>query len=182
MGKISDSSFIWRPEEHPWTENCHLARFMREQGISDYEELRVLAIEDGDWFWDAVLKDMGLSWFRPYERISDRSGGFPWTRWFSGGEINITYNCIDRHIEAGHEDEIALFYEKESNRPNETTPLTFGELSRLVDQCCGGLLAHGLGPGDAIGLYAPMRIETVVVMFAAFKIGARFSAGSASGP
>ena len=175
MVEIPESSYIWRPEEHQWTGHCHLARFMQEQGITDYEELRLRSIEDGDWFWDAVIKDMGLSWFRPYERISDRSGGFPWTRWFSGGEINITYNCIDRHVEAGHGEEIALFYERESNRPNETAQITFSEFSRLVDRCCGALLAHGLEPGDAIGLYAPMRIETVVVMFAAFKIGARFA-------
>ncbi len=174
MGEMPDSAFIWRPEDYQWTGNCHLARFMREQGIADYEELRLRAIEDEDWFWHAVFKDMGLSWFRHYEQTSDHSRGFPWTRWFTGGEINITYNCIDRHVEAGYGEEIALYYEAESFAPNETARVTFSELSQMVDRCCGALIANGIGSGDAIGLYAPMRVETVVVMFAAFKIGVRF--------
>ncbi len=174
MAGVDKSGIIWRPQDHSWTSECHLARLMQKEGLNGFKDLRLRALDEVEWFWDTVFQDMGLSWFRPYEQICDRSGGIPWTRWFLGGQINITYNCIDRHIEEGHEDSIALFYESESSQEDPIAPVTFGQLSRMVNQCAGALAANDIGPGDAVGSYAPMRIETIVVMFAAFKIGARF--------
>jgi acetyl-CoA synthetase len=170
----STGSYLWRPEEHAWTRTSHVARFMERRGFADFESLRARAAADTEWFWQAALDDIGLYWHRPFERIRDASGGLPWTKWFIGGRINITENCIDRHVACGHGDETALYYEPDSDDSAERRRVTFVELSAEVDACAAAMRAAGVGKGDSVALYAPMRVETVVVMFATFKIGAIF--------
>jgi acetyl-CoA synthetase len=169
-----NSPFIWRPEEHAWTRDSHVARFMRTRGISSLAELRQASVHCYQWFWDEVLRDMGLEWTRRHTQMRDLSGGFPWTRWFVGGEINVTHNCVDRHVRDGHGGETALFYESDSGNAAEARRVTFAELAELVDHCALALRAAGIGPGDSVALYAPMQVPTVVVMFATMKLGARF--------
>ncbi|HEY0945281.1 MAG TPA: AMP-binding protein, partial [Opitutaceae bacterium] len=166
--------FIWRPHDHPWTRDSHLAGFLRAQGFANFEDLRAAAVRDTTWFWDAVVRDLRLEWFQPYTQVRDDSAGFPWTRWFLGGALNLTHNCIDRHVRDGHGDEVALYYEPDSDDPADRRVRTFAELKAAVDDCAGALRALGVGLGDSVGLYAPMRPETVEVMFACYKIGARF--------
>ncbi len=168
------SNFIWRPEEHAWTRESHIARFMARHRFKSYAELHAASVKDTAWFWDAAMQDMGVEWFKPYTQVRDASRGFPWTKWFVGGEVNITHNCVDRHVRDGHGAEVAIHYEPDSGRPADRRVLTFAELKAQVDQCAGALRGLGVGPGDSVGLYAPMRPETVVVMFACFKVGARF--------
>ena len=107
--------YLWRPEHHNWTGTSHVARFMHRHGFANFEALRRRAAEDVEWFWREALDDIGLHWRRPFERVLDDSRGFPWAKWFVGGQINITENCIDRHAAAGHGDETALFYEPDSD-------------------------------------------------------------------
>jgi len=166
--------YLWRPEHHAWTRTSHVARFMQRHGFADFESLRTRAASDTEWFWRVALEDIELNWQRPFDRIRDASGGFPWTKWFVGGRINITENSIDRHVAAGHGDETALFYEPDSDDPAERRRVTYGELSAAVDRCAAAMQAAGVGKGDSVALYAPMRVETAVVMFATFKIGAIF--------
>lgn len=167
-------SFIWRPEEHPWTRDSHVARFMRQHGLNSLAELRAESVRNPIWFWDAALRDMGVEWTQRYTQVRDDSRGFPWTRWFAGGAINVTHNCIDRHVRDGHGGETALYYEADSGRSEDSRQVTFAALSEQIDRCAGALRAAGICPGDAVALYAPMQISTVVVLFAAMKMGARF--------
>ena len=168
------AGFIWRPEYHPWTQDSHVAHFMWRHGFATFAELQAASVRDTAWFWDAALQDMGVEWFTPYYRVRDDSAGFPWTKWFIGGEVNITHNCVDRHVRDGHGAEIALHYEPDSGRPEDRRAVTFAELQEQVNHCAGALAALGVGRGDSVGLYAPMRVETVVVMFATFRLGALF--------
>ena len=168
------SPFIWRPEDHPWTRESHIARFMAKHGAATLDELRRRATADTAWFWDEAVRDMGLEWSRPYTRVKDDSRGIAWTRWFLGGRINVTHNCLDRHVRDGHGGEAALFYEADSGRGAESRRVTFSELAGQVDRCAAALRATGVKKGDAVGLYAPMQIPTVVVLLAAMKIGASF--------
>lgn len=147
---------------------------MRAHGFKTQAELHAASVRDTAWFWAAAMQDCGIEWFRPYDTIKDDSRGFPWTRWFGGGEVNITHNCIDRHVRDGHGAEVALYYEADSDAPAERRQRTFAELKAAVDDCAGALRLVGVGPGDSVALYAPMRIETVEVMMATFKLGARF--------
>src|ERR1035437_959519 len=168
------SPFIWRPEDHAWTRESHVARFMAKHGLATFEELHAASVRDTAWFWDAAMQDMGVEWTRPYTSVKDESRGFPWTRWFLGGQVNVTHNCIDRHVRDGHGGETALFYESDSGRADEARRVTFAELAGLVNRCSGALRAAGVKPGDSVGLYAPMQVPTVVVLFATMKLGARF--------
>lgn len=171
---MSTSNFIWRPEEHAWTRDSHVARFMRTRGIGTLSELRQASVQCHQWFWDEALRDMGLEWTRRYTQVRDMSRGVAWTRWFVGGEINVTHNCIDRHVRDGHGAETALFYEGESGRPGEMRRMSFAELAEKVNCCVLALRAAGVQRGDSVALYAPMQVPAVVVMFAAMKMGARF--------
>ena len=168
------SPFIWRPEDHAWTRESHLARFMAQHGFATQEELHAASVRDTAWFWDAAMKDMGVEWTRPYAQVKDESRGFPWTRWFVGGQVNVTHNCVDRHVRDGYGGETALFYESDSGRVGEARRVTFAELAGLVNRCAGALRAAGVKAGDSVGLYAPMQVPTVVVLFATMKLGARF--------
>jgi acetyl-CoA synthetase len=167
------SDFVWQPENHSWTRESHIARFMREHGFHSLAELRSESVRDTAWFWDVAMRDMGLEWGRRYTRVRDDARGFPWTRWFVGGEINITHNCVDRHVRSGHGAETALYSVSDSDRePVRST--SFASLSTLVNRCAAALHAAGVRTGDSVGLYAPMQVPTVVVMFATMKLGARF--------
>ena len=146
---------------------------MRLRGIGTLGELRQASVHCHQWFWDEILRDMGLEWTRRYTQLRDSARGFPWTRWFIGGQINVTHNCVDRHVRDGHGAETALFYESDSGGEG-TRRLTFGELAELVNRCAAALRAAGVQRGDNVALYAPMQAATVVVLFAAMKIGARF--------
>src|SRR5687768_12117679 len=103
------SDFIWRPDDYPWTRDSHLARFMRAHGCKSLAELRAASVQDTAWFWDVALRDMGIEWTQRYTKVRDDARGFPWTRWFIGGQINVTHNGIDRHVRAGRGGETALF-------------------------------------------------------------------------
>ncbi|MFI5356252.1 MAG: AMP-binding protein, partial [Opitutales bacterium] len=166
--------YLWLPDDHPWTRDSHLARFLRAQGHASQAELHAAAVRDQSWFWAAVMADLGVEWFKPYAQVKDDSRGFPWTQWFAGGEINLAHNCLDRHVRDGHGAEVALYYEADSDRPEDRRQCTFGELKALTDACAGGLRALGVNRGDSVALYAPMRVETVAAMMACFKLGARF--------
>ncbi|MBS0632765.1 MAG: AMP-binding protein [Verrucomicrobia bacterium] len=168
------TQYLWHPEQHAWTRESHLARFMAKHGFKTQEELHAASVRDTAWFWDAAMQDIGVEWSKPYAQVKDDSRGIAWTKWFIGGEVNITHNCIDRHVRDGHGDEVALLCEHDADRPETRGRFTFAQLQRTIDACCRQLRALGVGPGDSVGLYAPMGVQTVEIMFAAFKLGARF--------
>jgi acetyl-CoA synthetase len=158
---VNSADFIWRPENHPWTRDSHVARFMRTRGLGSIAELRQASVHCYQWFWDEALRDMGLEWTQHYTHVRDNSRGFPWTRWFVAGEINVTHNCIDRHVRDGFGRETALFFESDSGRTEESRRVSFAELAALVDRCTLALRASGVQRGDSVGLYAPMGRKTL---------------------
>lgn len=137
-------------------------------------ELRAASVANTEWFWDEAVRDIGLEWTRAYTQVCDPSPGFPWTRWFVGGQINVTHNCVDRHVRDGHGEETALFYEADSGRSEESRRVTFRELAGMVDRCARALRSAGVQRGDCVALYATMQVQTVVALFATLKLGARF--------
>jgi acetyl-CoA synthetase len=147
---------------------------MKRHGFQTTGELRAASVRDTEWFWKEAVRDLDLEWKRPFTKVRDGSRGFPWTQWFVDGAINVTQNCLDRHVRNGHGSETALFYEADSDQPGERSQMTFAELADVVDRCVAALRAAGVKPGDCVALYAPMQIPTVVAMFATMKMGARF--------
>src|SRR2546421_9582096 len=89
---------VWSPSEEQ-VERANVTRFMRANGISTYEELVKRSQDDIEWFWDAVVKDLGIEFATPYSTVCDRSKGVQWATWFSGGTVNVAPNCVDRWAE-----------------------------------------------------------------------------------
>ena len=158
---------IWRPDDDFLT-NSNIARFMSKNRIPDYRALLAWSVEDIRRFWTALLEDMNLDWYKPYDELLDLSGGFPRAKWFAGGETNITLNCLDRHIAAGRGERTLLVWEGDDG---EVRRLTYGAFAAEVSRLAGAMRAMGMKPGDFAGIYMPMIPETVMAMFACFKTG-----------
>jgi acetyl-CoA synthetase len=101
-------------------ERARVTAFMREQGIAGWRELIVRSQADVEWFWDAVVRHLGIEFQTPYTQVLDASRGPAWPRWFTGGEINLTHNCVDRHA-ATSPDRPAVVWESEDGRVQTRT-------------------------------------------------------------
>jgi len=159
---------VWTPSKE-YLENANIIRFMKKHHIKDYDELITRSTDDIDWFWDAVMKDLNIEWYQPYEKVFDDSKGIQWTKWFVGGKLNIVHNCLDRHVTNGKKNNIALIWENETG---DTTRLTYKELFVEVNKCANGLKELGVKKGDRVGIYMPMVPEIVIGFLAVMKIGA----------
>ncbi|MBV8881090.1 MAG: AMP-binding protein [Planctomycetaceae bacterium] len=155
---------IWTPTPDI-IDRANVTRFMKRHGIPDYETLVRRCAQDTSWFWDAALQDLGVVWDRPYTRVQDASRGFPWTRWFLDGKINIVRNCIDRERGPGP----AIVWESDDGRSASWDAAT---LRRTVCRIANALGELGVGKGDSVGIYMPMIPEIVALFFACLKIGA----------
>lgn len=158
---------VWRPYGD-YLSRSNVRRLMDKHGLKTYEELIRWSTSDVPRFWDAALDDLGIEWFQRYERTCDVSRGFPDARWFVGGRINITHNCIDRHL-VEHAASEALVWEAD-DRAIRTW--TYGQLAVETARLAGALKRLEVEPGDAVGIYMPMVPEVVAAFFACFKIGA----------
>ncbi|MDG3016197.1 acetate--CoA ligase [Speluncibacter jeojiensis] len=117
-------------------------------------------------FW--ARQAQRLSWSTPFTEVLDWSGA-PFAKWFVGGRLNVAYNCVDRHVEAGHGDQVAYHFVGE---PGDTRDITYAELQREVCRAANALQELGVGAGDRVAIYMPMIPETVVAMLACARIGA----------
>jgi acetyl-CoA synthetase len=161
------SEIVWRPsEEH--VKRANVTRFMRAHGIDTYEDLVGRSQDDIEWFWDAVVRDLGIEFFEPYERVLDTSEGIPWARWFVGGRINLAHVTCDVWAERTP-DAVAILWEGEDGRVRR---VSYSELRGTADRLAHGLRSLGVERGDAVGIFMPMAPETVAATLACAKIGA----------
>ena len=160
-------AIVWRPSQE-YVERANVTRFMRTHGISTYEDLVARSVADIAWFWDAVVKDLGIEFFEPYERVVDTSGGVEWATWFGGGSVNLAHDCVDRWA-ARTPDAVAVVWEGEEG---EARRVTYRELRELCDRLANGLASLGIQRGDAVGIFLPMSPEAVVAVMACAKLGA----------
>ena len=160
--------FIWEPSPD-YIENANVTRLMRRHGIADFLDLVRRSQDDIEWFWEAVIDDLGIDFFTPYDKILDDSEGIAFAKWFVGGRINLTYNTVDRHASSDLADEPALVWEGEDGA---TQTITYRELATGVNKAANGLEEMGVGMGDAVGIYMPMVPEAVVAAYACAKLGA----------
>ena len=112
-----------------------------------------------------------LEWAQPWDEVLDWSAA-PFARWFVGGRLNVSVNCVDRHVAAGHGDQVAIHFEGE---PGDTRDVTYADLLREVSQAANALTALGVKAGDRVAIYLPMIPEAAVAMLACARIGAPHS-------
>jgi len=159
---------VWKPTDD-YVEKANITRFMKKYDIKDYDELIKKSTDDIEWFWDAVMKDLNIEWFQPYEKVLDDSDGIQWTKWFIGGKINIVHNVLDRYATSEKKSNIAIVWETESG---DSRKITYEELYKEVNKFANALKELGVKKGDRIGIYMPMVPEIVIGFLASMKIGA----------
>lgn len=116
-----------------------------------YEE----AERDFEGFWAKQAEQ--LHWHRKWDRVLDWSNP-PFAKWFEGGQLNVAYNCVDRHVENGLGDRVAFHWRGEEG---EERTVTYADLHRDVQRCANVLKAHGIRAGDVVGIYLPDRKSVV---------------------
>ncbi len=138
--------------------------FRRRARVQD-PEIYARAARDPAAFWEGFARE--LRWAAPWKRALSGSG--PEARWFVGGKLNASVNCLDRHLEEGRGDKIALVWEGE---PGEVRRLSYRELHREVNRFGNVLRRLGIQAGDRVAIYMPMVPEAIVAMLACARIGA----------
>ncbi len=132
-------------------------------------EMYEAAARDRLAFWDKQAQ--ALDWQAPYSEILDWSNA-PFAKWFIGGTLNVAYNCVDRHVESGHGDQVAIRFEGE---PGDRRDITYADLLKDVSQAAHALTELGVKAGDRVAIYMPMIPEAIVAMLACARLGAAHS-------
>ena len=130
-------------------------------------ELYERAAADREGFWGDQARDI-LHWHKPFTQVLDWSNP-PFAKWFADGELNVAYNCLDRHVEAGNGDRVALLWEGE---PGDARRVTYAELTDEVKRLANVLAGLGIGEGDRVAIYLPMIPEAIAAMLAVARLGA----------
>jgi len=133
-------------------------------------ELYAAANADYEGFWAEQARSY-LTWSKDFDQTLDWSDA-PFAKWFVGGELNASYNCVDRHVEAGRGDKVAIHFVGE---PGDTRDITYSDLLAEVQRAANALLDLGVTKGDRVAIYLPMIPEAVITMLACARIGAPHS-------
>ncbi|MEX3610427.1 acetate--CoA ligase [Rothia sp. LK2588] len=131
------------------------------------EQLYTEAREKGAEFWAEQAREL-LTWNKEFTQTLDWSNP-PFAKWFADGELNACYNAVDRHVEEGRGDRVAIYFEGE---PGDTREYTYAQLKDEVSRAANAIEALGVGKGDRVAIYLPMIAEAVIAMLACARIGA----------
>jgi acetyl-CoA synthetase len=146
-------------------------RFEPPAEIAEHANLRAeaydRAAQDREGFWAEQAER--LDWAQKWDRVLDWDDP-PFAKWYVGGKLNAAYNCVDRHVEAGHGDRVAYHWVGEPE--NDTRDITYAELKDMVCRAANALTDLGVNTGDRVAIYMPMIPETVVAMLACARLGA----------
>ena len=133
-----------------------------------YEKMYNESIQDPEKFWSNIAKR--ISWYKKWGNVSDIDYKKASIKWFEGGKLNVSYNCLDRHIEKGYGDTCALIWE--GNNPDENKKFTYNELLYQVCKFSNSLKSLGIKKGDRVCIYMQMIPELTIAMLACTRIGA----------
>ena len=167
LGAGGSGEIAWRPSDD-YIRSSRLKAFIDQHNLGSLDELLRRSTTDLEWFWNAVLADLDIQFYTPYQQVIDTSGGIPWTRWCVGGTMNIVHNCLDKWMGTEVERKVAVRWEGEEGA---TRALTYGELAAEVDRCANALRALGVAKGERVALFMPMCPELVIAFFAVIKAG-----------
>jgi acetyl-CoA synthetase len=135
------------------------------KSMADYDRLYEEADRDPEAFWARIAGE--LDWFEPWTKVLDWD--VPWAKWFVGGKLNLSYNCLDRHVSTWRKNKAAIIWEGE---PGEIRTLTYQQLLSRVARCANMLKSFGVKKGDRVAIYMGMSPELAMAMLACARIGA----------
>jgi len=137
---------------------------------ADYDAMCAKAASNFEGFWADLARDT-LAWHKPFTKVLDESSA-PFYKWFEDGQMNVSYNCLDRNLEQGKGDRVAIIFEADDGK---VTRITYRDLHQRVCRLANGLKSLGVKKGDRVVIYMPMSIEGIVAMQACARIGATHS-------
>ncbi|MFC0576251.1 AMP-binding protein, partial [Paraburkholderia solisilvae] len=149
------------------------AETMKAASISGMDAYRALVAEaerDYEGFWARLARET-LSWHKPFSKVLDESNA-PFYKWFEDGELNASYNSLDRHVEAGNGERVAVIFEADDGA---VTRVTYKDMLQRVSRFANALRKRGIRKGDRVVIYMPMSVEGIVAMQACARIGATHS-------
>ncbi len=135
------------------------------KSLEDYERIYRESVEQPEKFWAGIANE--LHWFKKWNKVLEWN--HPWAKWFVGGQINLSYNCLDRHVKTARKNKAAIIWESE---PGEVRTLTYQQLHREVQKFANVLKSLGVKRGDRVAIYMGMTPELPVAMLACARIGA----------
>jgi len=133
-----------------------------------YQEMYRRSVDDPEGFW-AEQAEKFLTWSKPWDKVLEWDYHKAHIRWFEGGKLNVSYNCLDRHLEE-RGDQVAIIWEADD--PETDRKITYRELHAEVSKFANVLKAQGVKKGDRVSIYMPMIPEVAVAMLACTRIGA----------
>src|SRR6202049_4144268 len=143
----------------------HFRQRAHIKSLEDYERIYRESVEQPEKFWAGIANE--LHWFTKWDKVLEWKA--PWAKWFVGGQLNISYNCLDRHVQTARKNKAALIWESE---PGEVRTLTYQQLHREVQKFANVLKSLGVRKGDRIAIYMGMTPELPIAMLACARIGA----------
>jgi len=141
------------------------AEVVESAWIQDYEEIYRQSIEDPEQFWAEIAGQ--LEWFKPWDKVLDWN--YPWAKWFVGGQCNISYNCLDRHVKSWRKNKVALIWVGEDG---SSRVYTYSQLFKPVNRFANAMKQLGIKKGDRVTIYLPRIPEQVMALLACARIGA----------
>jgi acetyl-CoA synthetase len=153
--------------------------------MDEYRALHKRSVENPEGFWGEEARQ--LAWFTPWSKVLEWNPPDP--KWFVGGKLNACFNCVDRHVQSGHGEDVAILWEGEPVRPRTSHPtsdskyasepeikrITYRQLQIETSRCANALMQLGVKRGDVVTIYMPMIPELAVAMLACARIGAAHS-------
>ena len=164
MSEISIESTL--QEERLFSPSAAFSQAAHIKSLAEYESIYARAKANPEQFWEE-LATSELHWFKKWDKVLDWQP--PFAKWFTGGKINISYNCLYRHLTTWRKNKAALIWEGE---PGDSRTLTYAQLHREVCQMANALKQMGVMKGDLVGIYMPMIPEAAIAMLACARIGA----------
>jgi acetyl-CoA synthetase len=151
------------PPREKFSKNAHI------KSLDEYERLYKWSIEDPEDFW-AEMAEQNLTWFKKWDKVLEYDFNVPFVKWFEGGKLNVSYNCLDRYVSSPtHRNKAAIIWEADDG---SYKTFTYQQLSREVNRFANVLKKKGVKKGDRVTIYLPMIPELTIAMLACTRIGA----------
>ncbi|MFD5121939.1 AMP-binding protein [Streptomyces sp. NPDC058385] len=172
---MRNTNLFGRPDTPVWVpgeaerERSRLLTAMERWGYGSVEDLHRASVEDPEWFWRAVVDDLGITFTEPFDRVLDDSEGKPYPRWFVGGRLNAANLCSHRHAAGPHAAKTALTYEGDGGQRRS---MSYAQLDAEVRRFAANLTQLGVTRGERVVLFLPVVPEATVAFLACAMIGA----------
>ena len=150
------------PPSADWVDTAHVS------ALEKYKYIYDSSVKDPDGFWAGIAKR--ITWYKPWEKVRDFNFKEAKIKWFENGKLNVSYNCLDRHVESGNGERTAIIWE--GNNPSEDKRFTYNELLSQVKKFANVLKNLGVVKGDRVCIYMQMVPELAIAMLACARIGA----------